>query len=748
MATPGDTARSESGAPVAPSTHHTRLRVGRLIVTWAINTAALMLLAWILPGFSIETWGGGLALAALIGLLNALVWPLLIAIALPLTVLTLGVGVLVLNGLFVWLASDLLSSQVEIDGLWTAILAAIGLTLVNNLVTLFLGIDDDDLYYREVIRRQAQRSKSAAVPTDVPGVLFLEIDGLAHDVLVRAMRDGSAPTMARWLREGSHRIVEWECDWSSQTGAMQSGILQGSNWDMPGFRWWEKDRQAAFVSNSPQNAAEIEQRHTNGKGLLYADGASRANLVSGDAPHSMITMSTLAKKREGRLGQDYYAFFANPYDVTRTAILVVKEIVAELWQQTQQRRLDIEPRVHRGWFPYPFLRAYTNVLQRELEVASTIQDLYSGRPVIYTMFLGYDEVAHHSGIERPETLRELAKIDRAFARLARAAADASRPYRIVVLADHGQSQGPTFKQRNEGRSLGDLVTSLVGSDDVLVPGGVDEGWGYLNAATTEVAQAGGAVGTVVRGVSRRSTGTDGTTSIGAGRDESGRKRRREEKRGKKGAPEVTVMASGCLGLISFPRIEGRATLEQLNERYPDLVEGLRTHPGVGFLLVRSAQHGAVVLGRGGTNYLDEDRIEGDDPLAPYGPNAALHVKRTDTFPHCQDIMLNSTYWTDVDEVAAFEELCGSHGGMGGTQSRPFILYPSGWEPPRGEIVGAENVHRQFVHWLVELGHVAYADLPDVPHRLTVSPRRVSSGMIPGMRDAPADTSHGSAEVEQ
>ena len=593
------------------------IRVGRVLVTWAINTGALMLLAWVLPGFSIESWAGGLALAALLGLLNALVWPLLLRIALPLAVITLGLGVLVLNGVFVWLASDALSDYVSIDGLWSGIVVAIGLTLVNNLVTLFLGIDDEDLYYRQVIRRQARRKGYAAAPSDVPGVLFLEIDGLAHDVLVRAMRDGSAPTMARWLRNGTHRIIGWECDWSSQTGAMQSGILQGSNWDMPGFRWWEKDRQAAFVSNSPKNAAEIEQRHTNGKGLLYADGASRANLVSGDAPHSMITMSTLREKREGRLGQDYLAFFSNPYDVTRTFILVVKEIVAELWQQTQQKRRDIEPRVHRGWFPYPFLRSYTNVLQRELEVSATIQDLYSGRPVIYTMFLGYDEVAHHSGIERPETLKELAKIDKAFARLARAADDAPRPYHIVVLADHGQSQGATFKQRNDGRSLADLVSTLIGSDEVLAPGGVDEGWGYLNAAATEVGQASGVVGTFTRGVTRGST-TDGTIEMGAARDESGRKRRREEKKGEVGAPEVTVMASGCLGLVSFPRIQGRATLEQLNLSYPKLVEGLRTHPGIGFLLIRSEEHGAVVLGPGGTNYLDEGRVEGDDPLAPFG----------------------------------------------------------------------------------------------------------------------------------
>ena len=217
------------------------------------------------------------------------------------------------------------------------------------------------------------------------------------------------------------------------------------------------------------------------------------------------------------------------------------------------------------------------MLQRELEVAATIQDLYSGRPVIYTMFLGYDEVAHHSGIERPETLKELAKIDRAFARLARAADDAPRPYHIVVLADHGQSQGATFKQRNDGRSLADLVSTLIGSDEVLAPGGVDEGWGYLNAAATEVGAGGRcASARFTRGVTRGST-TDGTIEIGAARDESGRKRRREEKKGEEGAPEVTVMASGCLGLVSFPRIDGSRNAGAAEPELPEARRG-PAHP--------------------------------------------------------------------------------------------------------------------------------------------------------------------------
>ena len=135
------------------------------------------------------------------------------------------------------------------------------------------------------------------------------------------------------------------------------------------------------------------------------------------------------------------------------------------------------------------------------------------------------------------------------------------------------------------------------------------------------------------------------------------------------------MASGCLGLISFPREPGRVTLERLEALYPRLLPALRDHPGIGFVLVRSERCGAIAIGAGGTHFLDEDRVEGEDPLAPFGPNAADHVRRTDGFPHCADLMVNSTYWPEFGEVAAFEELVGSHGGMGGTQSHPVRPAP-------------------------------------------------------------------------
>jgi hypothetical protein len=216
-----------------------------------------------------------------------------------------------------------------------------------------------------------------------------------------------------------------------------------------------------------------------------------------------------------------------------------------------------------------------------------------------------------------------------------------------------------------------------------VPGGEDDSRAFITASAAEADRE---ESLPVRTLER----------AGRSGEPDGHRSRRHTKQQE--IPELSVMASGCLGLISFPRQPGRLTLEKLDELYPDLIPGLRSHPGVGFLLVRSETDGAVVLGPEGVNYLDRDWIEGEDPLRPFGPGAAGHVKRTDGFPNCADIMINSTYWEDLDEVAAFEELVGSHGGMGGSQSWPFVLHPVGLPWPKEPVVGAESVYHVFKGW--------------------------------------------------
>lgn len=681
--------------------------IRRGVLVLLLDAAVLLLLSEVLDGFVLDGPATALGAAASIGLLNAFVWPLLARIALPLTVMTLGIAALVLNGALAMVAIDLLP-RAEVATLGDGILITIVVAAVTGAVYSLLAIDEDDAWQRNIVRRAARR-RSQVVESDVPGVLFLEIDGLAHDVLLRALQDGSAPHLASWVRGGSHRLRCWETDWSSQTGACQAGLLHGSNEDMPAFRWWEKERGAAIVTNHPRDAEEIERRHSDGRGLLHADGASRANILSGDAPHSMLTMSTALRRRRP-IGKDYAAYFGRPYAAARTLVLSLAEIGRERRAARSQVRDDVRPRIHRSR-GYVFARAWGTVVQRDLQVATVIGDVLSGRPVIYTTFLAYDEVAHHSGIERHDALAVLRDLDRQIARIARACEDAPRPYRLVVLSDHGQSQGETFRDRYD-QTLEELVREACDPDSVVAAeAGDDDALSYLSAGLTEVARDDTAAARTVRAVTKDRR-ADGVVAL----DPEARREIAGTHDGE--LPELSVMASGCLGLVSFPREPGRVSLERIEALYPRLIPTLRDHPGIGFILVRSQRDGALVIGARGTHFLDQDRVEGEDPLAPFGPNAADHLRRTDGFPHCADLMLNSTYWSEFGEVAAFEELVGSHGGMGGPQSFPFVLHPAELEWPAEEVVGAERVHRIFRGWLAGLGQDAYASEVDSPGERT------------------------------
>jgi uncharacterized membrane protein YvlD (DUF360 family) len=673
-------------------------RIWRAIWVLLLDAAVLILLATVLAGFALDDVWAALGAAIVIGVLNALVWPLLARIALPLTVLTLGIAALLLNGILVTFAVNLIPGA-HVTHFFDGIVITIGISAVTAIIYSLFAIDEDETWYRNVVSRQV-RGQRSTIGTDVPGIVFLEIDGLAHEVLRRAVIDGNAPHIGHWLRSGSHRLERWETDWSSQTGACQAGLLHGDNDDMPAFRWWEKDRDRAIVTNHPRDAEELERRHSNGRGLLHSDGASRANILSGDAPHSMLTMSTALTRRRP-IGRDYAAYFARPYAVARTLALAFADIGRERRAARGQLRDDVRPRIPRPR-SYALIRAWATVVQRDLQVATVVGDILAGRPVIYTTFLAYDEVAHHSGIERHDALAVLRDLDRQIARIELAAREARRPYRLVVLSDHGQSQGETFLDRY-GETLEDLVRDACDAESMIaVTEGGDDALGYMSAGLTEFARDDTVAGRAVRNVTRGRV-ADGAVALDPDvRDDI------EESHGGE-IPELSVMASGCLGLISFPRVPGRVTIERLETLHPRLLPALREHPGIGFVLVRSERRGAMVVGAGGVNYLDEGVVEGEDPLQPFGPNAAAHVRRTDGFPHCPDLVLNSTFWEDFEEVAAFEELVGSHGGMGGTQSHPLVLHPADLPWPEEEVVGAESVHRIFRSWLAGLGQDAYAE---------------------------------------
>ncbi len=661
MTTPNTALGGAYGERVTWQPERPRFRPLRMVLSWLMTALALWLAALVLPGVHVADHGGALAMAAVVAILNALLPPVIAALRLPFMLAVGFILVLLLNALLLKLGSDVVADTYVVDGFGWALLAALVVAMVSVVLEVVFGTNDDDTYALRVIQRIARR-QGGATRTDVPGIIFLEIDGLALPVLRRAMRDGSAPNMARWLAEDTHRLLEWETDLSSQTGASQAGILLGSNHDIPAFRWVEKETGTLMSCSAPEDCAEIERRHANGSGLLVDGGASRGNLLSGEAVEMILTVSRM--EAEKRANPGYRAFFANGYNVTRSVVLFCWEVVLEWTAALRAARRDVRPRGHRGG-SYPFLRGAMCVVVRDLIVYGVLTDMMRGRPAVYATFSSYDEVAHHSGLERSDTLEALRKLDQQFGRIERARRYAPRPYEVVVLSDHGQTQGATFRQRN-GYGLDDLVKRSLESTEVADIEGGDE----------QHAMVGHAIG--------QATGRPQARGKASKKDVSG-------------LPAV-VLGSGNLGLIYLMGERRRLTLEELDERHPLLLETLRSHPHVGWLLVHSSEHGPLALGAEGVHHLSDGRVDGTDPLAPFSPGAAWHLLRTDGFPHVADIMVGSFYDPELEEGCAFEELICFHGGIGGPQTRPFILAPAGLPVPDDAIVGAAEVHALLKEW--------------------------------------------------
>lgn len=658
---------------------------------WAVSTLTMLVLAGILPDFQLQSADGDSATriaitaalgAGAFGVLSAVVWPVLVRLLLLVPALVLGLLVFFLNGSLLLVALRINPTGRGAVAPETAVIVAAVMSAVASATGAALAVRDDDAYRRRLYRLADRRRRSRPPCAASPGTVFVQLDGVGHDVLTEAVGNGLMPTVGRWLGAGderapTHRLTPWHTDWSSQTGASQLGILHGSTFDVPAFRWYEKDQREVVVCNRPTSAAELQRRaveRTGDRGLLGADGASRGNLFSGGADEQALVLSIAARRRgrENRSRAGYFAYFSDPANAVRTALSFCAEVGREIGQSTRARIRKQRPRVGRGGL-YPLVRAFATVVERDVVVAAVVGDMLVGRTAVYADLVAYDEVAHHSGPHSQDAAKVLHRLDRSLALIEKVAEHAPRPYRIVVLSDHGQSPGETFRARY-GLTLGDLVRA---------------GCGLPVSRRAERTRSGAEARAAVRAALRRPV------------EEGGERHRPARRRF-----EPIVLASGNLGLVSFPDVPHRMTKEEIDARHPALLGTLANHPGIGFLLVRSAEHGGVVLGAYGAQ-IPLDRLDEEPgPLARFGPGAADAVRRTHSFPHTADIMVNSAYDPADGEVLAFEEQIGSHGGLGGAQARPFVLSPLVLSAPADDgrpLIGAERLHQVLRRWLHESG---------------------------------------------
>ena len=394
----------------------------------------------------------------------------------------IGVFVLTLVGqAFVVVVTAWILPNVTLDDFWTAFLVAIIIGLTNTVLGWITSAGTSQVLVGRLVATSRRRPTKLTDP-DVEGVVFVQLDGVPFPVLQMAISAGTVPTLTRWIRSGSHELREWTPKLPATTPASQMGILHGVIDGIPAFRWYDRAGDRVLVANRPADAAIIEADLSTGRGLLVDDGVSISNLFTGDAPTAVLTMSR--RVRGGEIARQAVAqFVLSPAGLTRAISRSISELTRDRFQAKRAIRRDVQPRCERTW-ETALLRCVTNGALRDLNTILVAQHMLKGTRSIYVDYVDYDEIAHHAGVLRPESLEALSAVDDVLHQLEQVASAAPRKYRFVVLSDHGQSQGEIFADRY-GEDLAALVARLA-QKDVAASAESVEGWGRTRELVSEL----------------------------------------------------------------------------------------------------------------------------------------------------------------------------------------------------------------------------------------------------------------------
>jgi uncharacterized membrane protein YvlD (DUF360 family) len=658
----------------------------RTAVLWIVDALSLAGASFLLPGLTFDAvgvtprWVVVLAAAMVLAIVNMLVRPIVLLLARPLGWMAMFVVGYLVTGLMLWLTAWLLPGfEVTLLG---SLIGGLIIAFFNTIITGVLDVNEEGSFYQNRIERRARTQPFSGADEPGRGLMMVEIDGLSYWHIKQALDDKLLPTLAEMTEEDGYQLTLVDCGLPSMTSACQAGIMFGDNHDIPAYRWYDKRKQKLYVSSS--DAAELNQRYADGQGLMRG-GSSIDNMFDGDAEKSMFTMSNVrggSPEENKQRAEDVSLLMLDPYFLTRALAVFFWELGREVWEGWRQKRRNVQPRLNRLAHFYPFVRAGTCTILRDISTNIAIMDMMRSAPSIYMLYLGYDEIAHHSGPWTDDAFGDLKRLDRTFARLRQVIKEkAPRAYDLIILSDHGQSFGATFKQRygidiktfiEQLMPEGTTVSQSIGGDTGAV--GLQGLAGELHNVTQS--SAGNAFDKAMA-----KQGEKFTSKVAA---------QASQANGQKLSASVTAYGSGNAAQVYFDFLPRKIKLSELEATYPGLVERLVAHEGIGVVFGYDDDEAVLAIGKHGTRNLHTGMVVGEDPIVPYAPASGhgaaslekrvWQMKRVMEFPSAGDLWVISTVYPD-GTVAALEELVGSHGGVGGEQTDAFIFHPPDMDVP-------------------------------------------------------------------
>lgn len=525
--------------------------------------------------------------------------------------------------------------------------------------------------YTAILKRLGLRPESD--DADQPGLIIIQIDGLSYDHLLQAVADGHLPYIRRMLKRGDVALSRWRCGLPSTTPAVQAGIMFGNNEGIPAFRWYDKQHSASLVCKLPRMAASLQNQLALNPGIL-AHGVSYVNIFDGGAASSLFTLSALQPRHlfAGVQGLGFIALFLlNPIRALRIFYLVLKEYFTDTLQRLSSHLKGQSYLPFIGIFP--LLRIFSNVIFREIETFAVLVDIYRGVPAIYATYYGYDELAHHFGLHSMAAHHALRDIDGCIKQIDHLCRiHLSRHYALFVLSDHGLTPSVSFEDLY-GQSLGQYIAQQIGRDVLLIEHATGEQQylaqahyllNELKAIEDNLSPAAARVARRIRLLVQR------RLSLPNNELPAWNAQRRHD---------VVVKSSGSLAHVYFNIASKPLDLSEISAAFPDLVIKLLAHEGIWLVVAREREQVLVMSQQGILTYdaTGIPHLDGENPLQklPEPWHAAEQIRRIARFPQSGDLILFGNYDPEKDLVICFEKQWAAHGGLGGAQDYPFILYP-------------------------------------------------------------------------
>lgn len=580
-----------------------------------------------------------------------------------------------------------------------------------------------DLYYTRKYGAMARRLGRPDPSTDRRrGFIILQIDGLSHEFLQQALDAGAMPYLRRLLRQRRLKLSQWRCGLPSTTPAVQAGMLFGDRYDIPGFRWYEKERGMAVLAKRPDQVKDIGDRLRRGRTGILRGGSCYVSMFDGDADLALFTMSSFGAHRffESVRGLGLLLLFLlSPIRIIRLLGLIVASYLASLGRRSVAA---LRPLAVVNPFDVfsPLLHAVSDTILTEAQTFGVMLDIYRCAPAIYANYTSYDEVAHNFGADHPAAFRRLKGIDSRLRQIDRMLTRyRRRTYDLYVLSDHGNTPSVPFSWRS-GVSLGRFIKDRLGASLSVdeVPTSEVSSTEKARFVLDELTGIGQRLSPRLRRVFVLTRRYVSRRLLGGQQLEYNMERR----------DDIVVRASGPLAHVYFNVSRRPLDLIEVMLPYSALLDSLLDADGVGAVVGRAGQR-TVVLGAGGGMVIIQASgarvIEGPNPLDPFGDvdyvSGQLH--RLVHFPHAGDLVIMGAVEGD-GTVVTFEKQVATHGGVGGSQMAPFVAWPPNCPLAPESLNDANDLYPYFVEHYVQQSvpeGPADAQCSDVPIATPHSP---------------------------